>query len=110
MVALILGILPSVAVGLQFYLQEGETRCFGDNIAPNTKVLGEYTVAAGQGHMPVDIVVRDLANNNNTLFERANIDHGKFAFITPFGKRAPKMHTAELHRKEHHDHDHDHGP
>lgn len=97
--------------GLQFYLEQGQTICFSENIAPNAKVLGEYTVAAGNGHMPVNIVVRDTPENT-TLLERNNIAHGKFAFVMPFGKQAPKVHTAELHRREggsHHDHyDHHH--
>lgn len=86
-------------VGLQFYLQEGQTLCFGENIAPNSKVLGEYTVAAGQGHMPVDIIVRDLAENR-TIYQRNDINHGKFAFIAPFGNQAPNVHSSELHRNQ----------
>lgn len=107
--ALALALLPAVAVGLQFYLSEGETRCFGESVAPSTKVLGEYTVAAGQGHMPVDIVVRDLVNGNQTLFARTNINHGKYAFVTPVGKGAPKVHVAEMHRKSEHAHREDEG-
>jgi len=90
---------------LQFYLKEGQTLCFGENIAPNTKVLAEYTVAAGSGHMPVDILVKDLAENK-TLYEKNDINHGKFAFIAPFGKELPHIHSADLSRKDHHDHEH----
>lgn len=83
----------------QFYLQAGERRCFTEQASPNSKVLGEYTVSTGKGTMPVDIVVR-MDGQNQALYERHNVDHGKFAFVVPYADGdVPKVKQAEMHRK-----------
>eukprot|EP00177_Eucheuma_denticulatum_P000711 GFKZ01001281.1.p1 GENE.GFKZ01001281.1~~GFKZ01001281.1.p1 ORF type:complete len:383 (+),score=73.65 GFKZ01001281.1:260-1408(+) len=90
---------PSATLAFQFYLQAGERRCFTESAPPNTKVLAEYTVSTGRGKMPVDIVVR-MERNQRVLYERQNVDHGKFAFIVPFDDHEmPHVKQAELHRK-----------
>lgn len=49
--------------------------------------------------MPVDIVVR-MEGDKRVLYDRQNVDHGKFAFVLPFDeKQLPHVRQAELHRK-----------
>lgn len=85
--------------GFQFYLHGGEKRCFTETAPPNTKILGEYTVSTGKGHMPVDITV-SMAGHRPSLYTQTNVDHGKFAFVVPFeGGDVPKIQKAMLHRK-----------
>lgn len=76
-------ILVHTTSGFQFYLQAGERRCFTENVAPGTKVLGEYTVSTGKGNMEVDITVKAPGEQRNLYFQK-NIGHGKFAFVVPF--------------------------
>lgn len=94
-------LLVAVAVrsttALQFYLKEGQTLCFAEFITPHTKVLGEYTVAAGIGHMPIDIEVKDVMQKK-VMYERSDINHGKFAFIAPMGEERVKLFQSELRR------------
>lgn len=90
------------AQAFQFYIHAGEKRCFTESVAPNTKVLGEYTVSTGRGHMPVDITVT-VSNPQNTLLSRQNVDHGKFAFVVPYPEGMSnhiKVASAEAHRKK----------
>lgn len=88
-----------LATAFQFYLQAGEQRCFTETAAPNSKVLGEYTVSTGKGTMPVDILVR-IPGHSDTLYARQNVDHGKFAFVVPIdSQKLPHIHQAEIHRR-----------
>lgn len=94
-------VLLSCTQALQFYLRTGheQRRCFYDSAPPGTKVLGEYTVAAGQGAMPVDIDVRN-SENTARFFFRKNIGHGKFAFVLPAEDGSlPKVEHADIMRK-----------
>lgn len=90
------------AQGLQFYMRPGanQRRCFYDSAPPGTKILGEYTVAAGRGAMPIDIDVRN-SENTARFFYRQNIGHGKFAFVLPAdGKAGLRVEHAEILRKK----------
>ncbi|KAI0566644.1 emp24/gp25L/p24 family GOLD domain containing protein [Gracilaria domingensis] len=100
-------LLPLVALwsdstsAFQFYIHAGEKRCFSESVPPNTKVLGEYTVSTGKGHMPVDIKVT-INDGSKTLYEKHDANHGKFAFVVPFSERTlgdVKVSTAEALRK-----------
>lgn len=94
----ILSLLSSETAALQFYLRGGQTRCFQDTAAPATRVIGEYTIAAGEGYMPVDIFVKFQANGK-ILFEKPDAGHGKFAFVTPHDEHdAPQIMESELKR------------
>lgn len=96
---LVLIFLSQQVLCFQFYLHGGEKRCFTETAPPNTKILGEYTVSTGKGHMPVDITV-NMAGHHVALYSRKNVDHGKFGFVVPFeGGDVPKVYKAELHRK-----------
>lgn len=95
-------IVLSCGHGLQFYIRAGveQRRCFYDSAPPGTKILGEYTVAAGQGAMPIDIDVRN-AENTARLFYRQNIGHGKFAFVLPADEKSQlRVEHAEILRKQ----------
>jgi hypothetical protein len=95
--------LPHAVHALQFYLRAGsdQRRCFHDSAPPGTKVMGEYTVAAGHGAMPIDIDVRS-SDNAARFFYRQNIGHGKFAFVLPAESGAiPNVEHAEMRRKVH---------
>jgi emp24/gp25L/p24 family/GOLD len=99
--SLLLSSLACCSQALQFYLRAGhaQRRCFYDSAPPGTKILGEYTVAAGHGAMPIDIDVRN-SDNIARYFYRQNIGHGKFAFVIPaeIGS-VPDVEHAELKRK-----------
>jgi hypothetical protein len=98
-VAVALSLLAGCADALQFYLGAGHKRCFYDAVPPGTKVMGEYTVAAGRGLMNVDLDVLS-EDGRVAYFLRKNIGHGKFAFIVPFDQRAaPHVKHAENPRK-----------
>lgn len=92
------------AQALQFYLRSGANenrRCFYDSAPRGSKVLGEYTVAAGHGEMPIDIDVRNAENTERYFFQQ-NIRHGKFAFVIPLNaKDVPVVEHAEMHEKKH---------
>lgn len=89
------------AHSLQFYIRAGveQRRCFYDSAPPGTKVLGEYTVAAGQGTMQIDIDIRNVENTAR-FFYRQNIGHGKFAFVVPADEKEKlRVEHAEIMRK-----------
>jgi fumarate reductase subunit D len=84
---------------VHFYLHAGEKRCFYDEEQPGAKVLGEYTVSAGPGSMPIHLDVRS-ANGAVLYFQQTNIEHGKFAFVVlPDEEHAPSVAHAEMHRQ-----------
>lgn len=92
--------LPLLSSGLQFYLRAGSTqrRCFYDSAPPGTRILGEYTVAAGAGAaMPVSLEVALGDKDRRRLFFKDNIGHGKFAFVIPAdATTAPHVEDAEF--------------
>jgi hypothetical protein len=87
--------------GLHFYLESGEIRCLFDDAPPGSKVMGEYTVAAGTGSMPIQLDVRS-GNGKVLYFQQANIEHGNFAFVVhPDESSRPSVMHAEMHRRSH---------
>lgn len=84
-VALLAWRAPRSADALQFFLRAGQTRCFSEDVASDTKVLGEYMVAAGPGDMRVDLTVTG-PDEKQQIYRKEQLDHGKFTFHTPADK------------------------
>ncbi|CAH8297766.1 unnamed protein product, partial [Schistosoma turkestanicum] len=69
----------STTEGLRFKLKNGVKKCIQDEAHKDVIVHGEYEVTAPHQHT-THIKVRDV--KKNILYQRTNINSGKFAFTT----------------------------
>eukprot|EP00286_Rhodomonas_abbreviata_P030032 CAMPEP_0181300348 /NCGR_PEP_ID=MMETSP1101-20121128/6840_1 /TAXON_ID=46948 /ORGANISM="Rhodomonas abbreviata, Strain Caron Lab Isolate" /LENGTH=215 /DNA_ID=CAMNT_0023405575 /DNA_START=24 /DNA_END=671 /DNA_ORIENTATION=- len=68
---------------ISFDLASGKVKCFSEDMADNTLVVGDYeleNIPDGQNRMPVDIQVTDPMEK--VLYNKADASDGKFAFTT----------------------------
>jgi len=108
---LVLGVLARVPVtgALQFFLKSGQKKCFSEDVTAGTRVLGEYLVTAGPGKLDVELVV--TGPDGKVIFQKDNIDQGKFTFESPAGPQRgqhPHGNVGEA-DKEHQEFDENYG-
>lgn len=71
-------LLICYATCLQFSLEAKSKKCFKEDIPLNTDALFSYTVAQGDGDMPVSIRISDV--EGKVILSRSSVDHGIFSF------------------------------
>eukprot|EP00177_Eucheuma_denticulatum_P008149 GFKZ01014840.1.p1 GENE.GFKZ01014840.1~~GFKZ01014840.1.p1 ORF type:complete len:252 (-),score=14.92 GFKZ01014840.1:409-1164(-) len=65
----------------QFYLDAKSRKCFREDLPLSMESVFKYTVAQGEGDMPIALRITDSLGH--LVHEKGNIDHGVFTFRTP---------------------------
>jgi hypothetical protein len=84
----VLAICVEYCSGLTFYLTEGKERCFHDEYAPNTVIIGNHQLIdkLPQKYAKDGVALRVIDPENNVLLTKhTNNEEGKFTFTTKKG-------------------------
>lgn len=74
-------LLATCAFSLQFFLESKSRKCFREDIPLHTDATLTYTVAQGDGEMPISLRVTTAAGS--VVHQKDSIDHGVFSFRSP---------------------------
>lgn len=74
-------LLATCAFSFQFFLEAKSRKCFREDVPLRTDATLTYTVAQGDGDMPIMLRVTNAAGA--VIHQKDSIDHGVFSFRSP---------------------------
>lgn len=78
---LLISLNGKICNGIQFFLEARTRRCFREDVPLKTNAIFTYTIAQGEGTMPVTVKVTNALEHK--IAERQEADHGVLTFQTP---------------------------